>query len=46
MRSEIESADFEYVPWRRAPTGEAADPTDVSDMPQWIRRIVFDPCPA
>ncbi|WP_454644936.1 glycosyltransferase [Bradyrhizobium liaoningense] len=46
MRAEVESADFEFVTWRRAPTGEAADPTDLSDMSQWIRRVVFDPCSA
>ncbi|MBH5384914.1 glycosyltransferase family 1 protein [Bradyrhizobium sp. CNPSo 4019] len=46
MRAEVESADFEFVTWRRAPTGKAADPTDLSDMSQWIRRVVFDPCSA
>ena len=46
MRAEVESTDFEFVTWRRAPTGEAADPTDLSDMSQWIRRVVFDPCSA
>jgi MGT family glycosyltransferase len=43
MRAEVEAAGFEYVTWRRAPTGEAADPADVSDMQDWIRRTLFDP---
>ena len=43
MRAEVEAAGFEFVTWRRAPTGEAADPADVSDMQDWIRRTVFDP---
>jgi len=46
MRDEIEAADFEFVTWRRAPTGEAADPTNFSDMQEWIRRAVFDPAAA
>src|SRR5438552_2319104 len=46
MRDEIEVADFEFVTWRRAPTGEAADPTNFSDMQEWIRRAVFDPAAA
>jgi UDP:flavonoid glycosyltransferase YjiC (YdhE family) len=46
MRAEVEADDFEFVTWRRAPTGAAADPTDVSDMQDWIRRTVFDPCSA
>ena len=46
MRAEVESAGFEFVTWRRAPIGGDADPADISDMPQWIRRAVFDPCPA
>src|SRR5260370_16926952 len=32
MRAEIEAAEFEFVTWRRAPIGEAADPADFSDM--------------
>jgi MGT family glycosyltransferase len=43
MRAEVEAAGFEFVTWRRAPTGEAADPADVSDMQDWIRRTLFDP---
>ena len=43
MRAEVEAAGFEFVTWRRAPTGEPADPADVSDMQGWIRRTVFDP---
>src|SRR5258707_10025457 len=46
MRHEVEAAGFEFVTWRRAPTGEAADPTDISDMQDWIRRTVFDPAGA
>ena len=43
MRGEIEAADFEYVAWRRAPIGVAADPTDVSDMQDWFRKALFVP---
>ncbi len=43
MRAEIEAADFEFVTWRRAPTGEAADPTDFSDIRDWMRRALFVP---
>jgi UDP:flavonoid glycosyltransferase YjiC (YdhE family) len=46
MRAEIEAADFEYVGWRRAPTGEAADPTNFSDMQDWMRRAMFAPAGA
>jgi UDP:flavonoid glycosyltransferase YjiC (YdhE family) len=46
MRAEIEAADFEYVGWRRAPIGEAADPTDFSDMQDWFRKTLFVPAPA
>jgi UDP:flavonoid glycosyltransferase YjiC (YdhE family) len=46
MRAEIEAADFEYVAWRRAPTGEAADPTDFSDMLDWMRKAMFVPAGA
>ncbi|MGA7804018.1 glycosyltransferase [Bradyrhizobium sp.] len=44
MRAEVEAADFEFASWHRAPIGAAADPTDFSDMQDWIRRVVFDPC--
>jgi UDP:flavonoid glycosyltransferase YjiC (YdhE family) len=43
MRSEIEASGFAFVPWRRAPTGAAADPVDVSDMQDFLRRAIFDP---
>jgi UDP:flavonoid glycosyltransferase YjiC (YdhE family) len=43
MRSEIEASGFEFVAWRRAPTGAAADPVDVSDMQDFLRRAIFDP---
>jgi len=46
MRAEIEAADFEFVTWRRAPTGEAADPTDFSDIRDWMRRALFVPAAA
>ena len=46
MRAEVGAAGFEFVTWRRAPIGEAADHPDVSDMPDWIRRTVFDPAAA
>jgi MGT family glycosyltransferase len=43
MRDEVKAANFEFVRWRRAPTGSAADPTDFSDQAEWIRRVCFDP---
>jgi MGT family glycosyltransferase len=46
MRDEVEAADFEFATWRRAPIGSAADPTDVSDLKDWLRRAIFDPARA
>jgi MGT family glycosyltransferase len=46
MRAEVEADDFEFVTWRRAPTGEAADPSDFSDMLDWMRRAIFAPASA
>jgi UDP:flavonoid glycosyltransferase YjiC (YdhE family) len=46
MRAEVEAAEFEFVTWRRAPIGEAADPPDLSDLPDWIRRAIFVPAAA
>jgi MGT family glycosyltransferase len=46
MRDEVAAADFEFVTWRRAPTGRAADPTDVSDLADWFRRAAADPAAA
>ena len=46
MRGEVEAADFEFVTWRRAPTGSAADPTDFSDMEEWARKALFAPAAA
>jgi MGT family glycosyltransferase len=46
MRAEVEAAGFEFVTWRRAPIGEAADPADFSDMRDWIRRAMFVPAAA
>src|SRR6202022_3885538 len=43
---ETEAAEFEFVTWRRAPIGEAADPADFSDMQDWIRRAMFVPAAA
>jgi MGT family glycosyltransferase len=43
MRDEVKAANFEFVTWRHAPTGKAADPTDISDIADWIRRVCFDP---
>lgn len=44
MRAEVDAADFEFVSWRSAPIGEAADPTDVSNLQDRMRRVVFEPC--
>lgn len=43
MRDEVDAARFEFVTWNRAPTGSDADPTDVSDIKDWMRRAMFDP---
>jgi MGT family glycosyltransferase len=43
MRSEVETAGFEFVTWQRAPTGTAADPVDISDMQDFMRRALFEP---
>jgi UDP:flavonoid glycosyltransferase YjiC (YdhE family) len=41
--SEIAAANFEALSWHRAPMGNAADPTDVSDLNDWVRRALFEP---
>ncbi|MEA2772355.1 MAG: hypothetical protein QOD93_5317 [Acetobacteraceae bacterium] len=46
MHDEVMAADFDLVTWRRAPTGAAADPTDFSDMSDWLRRALFEPAAA
>jgi UDP:flavonoid glycosyltransferase YjiC (YdhE family) len=46
MRAEVEAARFNFVTWRRAPIGEAADPADFSDMRDWLRRAMFVPAAA
>jgi MGT family glycosyltransferase len=46
MREQVEDSEFEFCSWYRAPTGTAADPTDVSDLKDWIRRAIYDPCAA
>lgn len=43
MRDEVAAARFDFVTWRRAPTGQAADPTDFHDIGDWFRRAVSDP---
>ncbi|HEV2155699.1 glycosyltransferase [Bradyrhizobium sp.] len=43
MRSEVEASGFAFVTWRHAPTGTAADPVDVSDIQDFLRRALFDP---
>ena len=43
MRREVEASGFAFVSWRRAPTGTAADPVDVSDIRDFLRRVIFDP---
>ncbi|QIO37381.2 glycosyltransferase [Bradyrhizobium sp. 1(2017)] len=43
MRPEVETSGFPFVTWRRAPTGTAADPVDVSNIQDFLRRAVFDP---
>jgi MGT family glycosyltransferase len=43
MRDQVDAANFEFVTWRRAPTGTDADPSDFSDPLDWVRRAVFDP---
>src|ERR1700680_4258084 len=39
-------AEVEVVTWRRAPSGEAADPTVFSDMQDGIRGAIFVPAAA
>ena len=46
MRAEVEAASFNFITWRRAPIGEAADPADFSDMRDWLRRAMFVPAAA
>lgn len=46
MRQEVVAAGFDFLTWRRGPTGTAADPTDFTDMADWLRRAVFDPAAA
>jgi UDP:flavonoid glycosyltransferase YjiC (YdhE family) len=43
MRREVEASGFAFVTWRRAPAGTAADPVDVSDINDFLRRAIFDP---
>ena len=43
MRAEVEASGFEFVTWRRAPIGTAADPVDISDIQDFLRRAIFDP---
>jgi MGT family glycosyltransferase len=43
MRDEVAAAEFDFVTWRRAPTGPDADPTDFTDLDTWFRRAVSNP---
>jgi MGT family glycosyltransferase len=43
MGDEIKAASFEFVTWRRAPIGSAADPADVSNLADAFRHYCFDP---
>jgi UDP:flavonoid glycosyltransferase YjiC (YdhE family) len=43
MRDEVAAAEFDFVTWRRAPTGPDADPTNFNDLGDWFRRAVSDP---
>jgi MGT family glycosyltransferase len=43
MRDEVAAAEFDFATWRRAPTGQAADPTDFHDTSDWFRRTVSEP---
>ena len=45
MRDEV-GAEFEFVTWQRAPTGTEADPSDASEIDDWIRKAVFNPAAA
>ena len=38
MQAEIAAAGFPFVGWRRAPTGQEADPVDFSDLADWLRQ--------
>jgi UDP:flavonoid glycosyltransferase YjiC (YdhE family) len=46
MRGEVAAAGFVYVPWRHAPTGVAADPPDIANIGDWLRRALFEPAAA
>ena len=43
MHGEVEAASIEFLTWRRAPTGTDADPSDISDMKDWVSKTVFNP---
>jgi MGT family glycosyltransferase len=43
MRDEVAAAKFDFVTWRRAPTGRAADPADFHNVDDWLRRVVSNP---
>jgi UDP:flavonoid glycosyltransferase YjiC (YdhE family) len=42
-RTEIETAGFAFVAWRRAPIGPEADPVDVQDSQDFYQRVIFGP---
>jgi UDP:flavonoid glycosyltransferase YjiC (YdhE family) len=46
MRDQVEAADFDFVTWRRAPIGAAADPTDMTNRWDWRRQALFEPAGA
>lgn len=46
MQAEIAAAGFPFVGWRRAPTGQEADPVDFSDLADWLRQAMFAPAGA
>ncbi len=46
MSAEVAAAGFPFVGWRRAPTGQEADPVDFSDLADWLRQAMFAPAGA
>jgi UDP:flavonoid glycosyltransferase YjiC (YdhE family) len=46
MHDEVKAAEFEFLTWRRAPIGTAADPVDFSSPSDWMRKALFDPAAA
>ncbi|MCJ2019828.1 glycosyltransferase [Methylobacterium sp. E-065] len=46
MSAEVDAAGFPFIGWRRAPTGQKADPVDFSDLADWLRQAMFAPAGA